>query len=102
MCSLDNDWLVISGHDWPYYGGGIRAAALIAHHQQRLAQLMDAAKTAPLSTKMASDHLFPFELTDHEVFFASCEARAHLNHLLNNGQMDYALGNDNIGYFSLS
>ena len=102
MCSLDNDWLVISGHDWPYYGGGIRAAALIAHHQQRLAQLMDAAKITPLSTKMASDHLFPFELTDHEVFFASCEARAHLNHLLNKGQMNYALGNDNIGYFSLS
>jgi hypothetical protein len=51
---------------------------------------------------MASDHLFPFELTDHEVFFASCEARAHLNHLFHGGKMDYALGNDNIGYFGLA
>ena len=102
MRSLDNDWLVISGHDWPYYGGGIRAADLIAHHQQRLAQLMGAATTGPLSTKMASDHLFPFELTDHEVFFASCEARAHLNHLFHNGNMVYARGKDNIGYFGLA
>lgn len=99
MSTLDDDWLVISGHDWPYYGGNIRAEALIAHHQYRLAQLMDVAKHAPLSTKMASDHLFPFELTDHEVFFASCEARAHLNWLVQSGKMDYTLGADGIGYF---
>ena len=27
------------------------------------------------------------ELTDHEVYFASCEARAHLNHLVRRGEM---------------
>ena len=27
------------------------------------------------------------ELTDHEIYFASCEARAHLNHLVTRGEM---------------
>jgi hypothetical protein len=31
--------------------------------------------------------LFPFEMTGHEVFFASCEARAHLTHLVSRGQL---------------
>jgi hypothetical protein len=36
------------------------------------------------------------------VFFASCEARAHLNHLFHNDKMVYARGKDNIGYFGLA
>ena len=108
LCYLDSmtdvpaDWLIIPGHDWPYFGGGVRARQLSAHHAARLDQLLDMIGDKPVSTNDAMLALFPFDMTGHEVFFASCEARAHLNHLLNNGQMDYALGNDNIGYFSLS
>ncbi len=85
MTTLPDDWLVISGHDWPYYGGGIRAKQLIDHHEARLQILRDA--TEPLSTADAMRRLFRFKLTDHEVFFASCEARAHLNHLVTRGLM---------------
>ena len=85
MCDLDDEWLVVSGHDWPYHGGGIRAQQLIDHHERRLAELLQ--NKAPVTTADAMRHLFPFELTDHEVFFASCEARAHLNHLVTRGMM---------------
>ena len=87
MAQIGNDWLIIPGHDWPYFGGGIRAQQLIAHHQARLDQLRDAAKTRTLTTLAAKDTLFPIELTDHELFFAVCEARAHLNHLVAIGDL---------------
>ena len=41
----------------------------------------------PLTTADAIATLFPMELTDHEIYFASCEARAHLNHLVTRGEM---------------
>ncbi len=88
MLSLDNEWLIIPGHDWPYFGGGIRAAELIEHHNSRLQLLQDAAsKAGPLSTADAMRALFAFDLTDHELYFASCEARAHLNHLVIRDEM---------------
>jgi len=85
MVSLDNDWLVLPGHDWPYFGGGTRASELINHHNARLQTLLDANQT--LTTKQAIDILFPFRLNDHEMHFASGEARAHLNHLVTIGKL---------------
>ena len=88
MLSLDNEWLIIPGHDWPYFGGGIRAAELIEHHNSRLQLLRDeASKAGSLSTADAMRALFAFDLTDHELYFASCEARAHLNHLVTRDEM---------------
>ena len=85
MCALEKDWLVIPGHDWPFYGGAPRACQLIKHHESRLRQLL--ANGEPLTTNLAMAILFPFELTDHEIYFASCEARAHLNQLVTRGKM---------------
>ena len=85
MTEFANDWLVLPGHDWPFYGGGVRAQSLIAHHESRLCQLLEA--NQPLTTKQAIENLFPFTLTDHELHFASGEARAHLNHLVTRGAM---------------
>lgn len=83
MLCLEYEWLVIPGHDWPYLGGGIRAAELIEHHNSRLQLLRDAAQISEhFSTSGAMEALFSFALTDHELFFACCEARAHLNHLV--------------------
>ena len=83
MRDLEDDWLIIPGHDWPYYGGGIRASELIEHHDSRLQLLRDSAKDNQLiTTADAMQTLFSFKLNDHELFFASCEARAHLNHLV--------------------
>ncbi len=82
MQTLDDSWLIIPGHDWPYYGAKARATELIEHHAARLQILQQAAKNGPMTTAEAMQKLFNFELTDHELYFASCEARAHLNHLV--------------------
>jgi glyoxylase-like metal-dependent hydrolase (beta-lactamase superfamily II) len=86
LADLESDWLIIPGHDWPYFGGGARARQLIAHHGARLDQLRRAAGEQTLSTADAMAVLFTFGLTDHELFFASCEARAHLNYLVARGE----------------
>ena len=74
-----------------------RARQLIAHHESRLGQLLDAG--VPLTTSDAMALLFPFELTDHEIYFASCEARAHLNHLVTRTKMTKST-KDGIAFFS--
>jgi glyoxylase-like metal-dependent hydrolase (beta-lactamase superfamily II) len=82
---LTPDWKIFCGHDWHYFDGARRARQLIAHHDRRLDQLRGA--PTPLTTDDAISTLFPMELTDHEIYFASCEARAHLNHLVTRGEM---------------
>ena len=106
LCYLDSvmnctaDWLIIPGHDWPYFGGGVRAAQLIAHHATRLDRLFAMIGNRPVSTNDAMLALFPFEMTDHEVFFASCEARAHLNHLVTMGYLQHTDGKNGVDLFA--
>jgi glyoxylase-like metal-dependent hydrolase (beta-lactamase superfamily II) len=100
MRHLTDDWLIIPGHDWPYFGGGVRAVDLIEHHNKRLDLLHGAAANGPITTADAMYALFTFDLTDHELFFASCEARAHLNHLVARNEMQIQT-KDGIEYFYL-
>ena len=100
MMDCPADWLIIPGHDWPYFGGGIRAAQLAAHHAARLDQLFGIIGDKPISTNEAMMALFPFDMTGHEVFFASCEARAHLNHLVTTGQLQHAEGKNGVDLFA--
>ena len=82
---LTPEWHIFCGHDWHYVDGARRARQLIQHHDHRLDQLRTAA--AVQTTADAIKTLFPMGLTDHETYFASCEARAHLNHLVTRGEM---------------
>ena len=78
----------------------MRAVDLIEHHNKRLDLLRDAAAIEPITTADAMHTLFTFDLTDHELFFASCEARAHLNHLVARNEMQIQT-EDGIQYFYL-
>ncbi len=100
MMDCPADWLIIPGHDWPYFGGGVRAAQLAAHHAARLDQLCAMIGDKPVSTNDAMQALFPFEMTGHEVFFASCEARAHLNHLVTTGHLQHADRKNGVDLFA--
>ena len=93
------DWLIIPGHDWPYFGGGVRATQLADHHAARLDQLFGMIGDKPVSTNDAMLALFPFDMTGHEVFFASCEARAHLNHLVTTGHLQHEDSNNGVDLF---
>ena len=87
MTELPEDIQIFPGHDWPFRNGGARAQQLIAHHNHRLDLLFTAAKTAPLTVRLAMDELFGRSFGEHEMYFASGEARAHLNHLVAVGRL---------------
>ena len=96
MTSLPADMSIFPGHDWPFRDGGARAAALIDHHHMRLQQLLDAARHKSLTVTSAMDVLFGREFGDHELYFASGEARAHLTHLVATGRLQ--VSRENAGY----
>ena len=100
MMDCPADWLIIPGHDWPYFGGGVRAAQLAAHHAARLDQLFGMIGDKPVSTNDAMLALFPFDMTGHEIFFASCEARAHLNHLVTTGHLQHVDRKNGVDLFA--
>ena len=87
MTELPDDMQIFPGHDWPFRNGGARAKQLIDHHNHRLDLLFAAAKRAPLTVWSAMDQLFGRTFGDHEMYFASGEARAHLNYLVAVGRL---------------
>ena len=100
MRDLPDEVEVFPGHDWPFAEAGNRAAELIAHHRHRLDVLHEAARKAPLSTAAAMAVLFGnSDFGDHELYFASGEARAHLNHLVTTGQLTRQTDADGIDWF---
>ena len=83
--------------------GARRATQLISHHQTRLSQLKQAAISTPLSVSDAMAVLFGRDFEAHELYFASGEARAHLNHLVACGEMHMVFDKDqHVTYFALS
>lgn len=97
-----DDWLVLPGHDWAFHAISTRAAGLIRHHQGRLAQLLDQADEAPLTVKDAMDALFPMELNEHERYFASGEAHAHLYHLVKQNALTCDKDEYGVEYYGLA
>ncbi len=62
--------------------------------------LYGAARKAPLSTAAAMAVLFSnSDFGDHRLYFASGEARAHLNHLVTTGQLTRQTDADGTDWF---
>ncbi len=87
MTHLTDEWLIVPSHDWPYFGGGIRARELIKNHHTRVERALAAAGEEPITTAQAMRVLFDRNLDPTDLFFASCEARAHLNYLVTQGKL---------------
>ena len=81
--ALPPQTLVLPSHGLPFRGIPMRVAQLRAHHDARLAELLDAiaAAPAPVSAAAMVPILFRRELDLQQRFFAMGEAIAHLNHL---------------------
>lgn len=80
--------LILPGHDWPFTDGASRASELIAHHEHRLNLLLTRAIDAPLTVRDGMEILFERRFDAHELFFASGESSAHLNHLVAKGKLE--------------
>jgi glyoxylase-like metal-dependent hydrolase (beta-lactamase superfamily II) len=85
--ALPDDTLVLPAHGLPFRGIAARVAALEAHHAERLAELLEASRAAPLTAFEVLPVLFRRPLDNHQLFFAMGEAIGHLNHLLRHGAL---------------
>ena len=110
MATWGDDWLVLPGHDWAFHALARRARDLIRHHQHRLDLLQEAAAAAAtavmmaggdggLTTAEAMDVLFPIQLNEHERYFASGEAAAHLYHLYQQKALHRAIDSAGVAHY---
>jgi glyoxylase-like metal-dependent hydrolase (beta-lactamase superfamily II) len=79
--ALPADTLVLPAHGRPFTGLHTRLDQLREHHQERLADLLTAARAQPVSAHDILPLLFHRKLDLHQTTFAMGEAVAHLNYL---------------------
>lgn len=97
---LPDDTLVLPSHGKPFKGIKPRIAQLIAHHDARLADTLEACKK-PATAREVVPVLFKRELDIHQLTFAMGEAIAHLNYLLRRGKLHRQLCDDGVLRFSV-
>jgi len=100
MRALPAETLVLPSHGKPFRGLHTRIDQLQAHHAERLADLMAAAREVPLSAADALPVLFRRTLDLHQTTFAMGEAIAHLNALWLGGRLTRQRGSDGVWRFS--
>ena len=83
---LPEDCLVLPSHGLPFRGLRARIDQLVAHHQERLAATLDACAT-PATLREVMPKLFDRPLDGHQLQFALGESLAHLNHLVERGDI---------------
>ena len=83
---LPSETLVLPSHGLPFYGLHDRIDDLLAHHQQRCDQILDACAT-PQSASDLFSVLFKRELDAQQLSFALGESLAHAKYLCNLGSL---------------
>lgn len=96
---LPADTLVLPSHGQPFRGAHARMAALEAHHEARLAELLTACAEAPRCAADVLEVLFHRRLETNQIFFAMGEAIAHLHYLHYAGRLTREVGADGVARF---
>jgi glyoxylase-like metal-dependent hydrolase (beta-lactamase superfamily II) len=97
---LPADTLVLPSHGLPFRGAHARVAQLEAHHEARLAELLEACREAPRCAADAIGLLFRRTLDTQQLFFAMSEAIAHLHYLERAGRLRRVAAPDGIVRFA--
>jgi glyoxylase-like metal-dependent hydrolase (beta-lactamase superfamily II) len=92
--ALPEATLVLPSHGRPFTGLHRRIAQLLAHHDERFADVMAACRTAPRSAADLLEVLFKRKLDLHQTTFAMGESIAHLNALWMRGDLKRLVGAD--------
>ena len=100
MKSLPADALVLPSHGRPFVGLHTRIDQLIAHHDERLADVLKACAEAPQCAADLLMILFRRQLDLHQTTFAMGESVAHLHALWLSGQLVRRLDADGIYRFT--
>jgi len=91
---------VLPSHGRPFVGLHARIDQLAAHHDERLAEVMQACAAAPCDAAALLGVLFKRPLDLHQTTFAMGEAIAHLHMLWHQGLLRRERGADGVYRFS--
>jgi glyoxylase-like metal-dependent hydrolase (beta-lactamase superfamily II) len=97
--TLPADTLVLPSHGKPFTGLHERIAQLHAHHDERLAEVLQACAGEPRSAAEMIPVLFKRPLDLHQTTFAMGEAIAHLHALAATGRLRVIDGSDGVRRF---
>ena len=100
MKALPEDTLVLPSHGRPFKGLHTRIDQLMAHHDERFADVLAACAEAPQHAADLLTVLFKRKLDLHQTTFAMGESVAHLHALWLDGQLERRLGDDGIYRFA--
>lgn len=100
MLALPAETLVLPSHGKPFRGLHTRVGQLVAHHDERFADLMAACAQAPQTAASLLPVLFRRPLDLHQTTFAMGESIAHLHALWLRGELKRELGEDGVLRFS--
>ena len=92
---LPDDVLVLPAHNEPFIGVRARLEQLITGHEEGLARLLERCAT-PRRVVDVFPALFKSEINDENLMLATGESLAHLNYLLERGELKMA--HDTSGY----
>lgn len=87
IADVADDVLVLPGHGLPFRGLHVRARALIAHHGLRCGEIAEACANTPRSAADLIPVVFKRALDAHQTGFAFGEVLAHVNHMLEQGEL---------------
>jgi glyoxylase-like metal-dependent hydrolase (beta-lactamase superfamily II) len=96
---LPDDSLVLPSHGKPFRGIHERVRQLHDHHEERLAEVMEACSSGPKSAADVLPVLFKRKLDLHQTTFAMGESVAHLHALWHEGRLARTRGADGIWRF---
>jgi len=100
MLALTAETLVLPSHGKPFRGLHTRVGQLVAHHDERFADLMAACALVPQTAASLLPVLFRRPLDLHQTTFAMGESIAHLNALWLRGELKREAGADGVLRFS--
>jgi glyoxylase-like metal-dependent hydrolase (beta-lactamase superfamily II) len=97
--SLPGDTLVLPSHGKPFRGAHERVRQLHEHHDERLAEVIEACSQRPCSAADVLPVLFKRQLDLHQTTFAMGESVAHLHALWHAGGLRRERGEDGVWRF---
>lgn len=96
---LPEDCTVLPSHDGPFEGLHYRVRQLKSHHQDRLAKTLDVCRE-PHSLAEIMPHLFKRKLDLHNTGFALGEALAHVNFLVQRGELTREFDSQGVWHYA--
>ncbi|AWK89083.1 MBL fold metallo-hydrolase [Azospirillum thermophilum] len=96
--ALPEETLVLPSHGLPFRGLRARLDELGAHHEERLADVLEFCSTGRTAVEVAA-MLFRPDLDTHQMVFAMGETIAHLNHLWRDGRLTRRLREDGVDVY---